>query len=95
MSTPTQKHTKSRKNIRRSAFSLKKIEIVSCPKCKKDVRKHTACGNCGSYAGKEVVKVRVPKALRKKQARDAKKQEKENKKADKKEVKKESKKEKK
>ncbi|NMC51919.1 50S ribosomal protein L32 [Candidatus Kuenenbacteria bacterium] len=65
MSTPTQKHTKSRKNIRRGAIRLKKISLANCPKCKKPVKPHTACAFCGSYKGKVVKKVRVPKSLRK------------------------------
>ncbi|HRY63476.1 MAG TPA: 50S ribosomal protein L32 [Patescibacteria group bacterium] len=71
MSTPTQKHTKSRKNIRRGPRHLKKISLGECPKCKKPIRPHTACAFCGSYKGQAAVKVRVPKSLRK-----AKKQEK-------------------
>ncbi len=65
MSTPTQKHTVSRKKIRRGQLKLKKNSLVKCPKCKQPVRPHTACPNCGYYKGKQVVKIRVPKKLRK------------------------------
>ncbi|HOZ36226.1 MAG TPA: 50S ribosomal protein L32 [bacterium] len=71
MSTPTQKHTRSRKNIRRGALKLKSTSLAECSKCKRPIRPHTACAFCGSYKGKAAVKVRVPKSLRK-----AKKQEK-------------------
>lgn len=88
MSTQTQKHTKSRKRVRRGAKNIKKIELSRCPKCKKPVRKHTTCKNCGTYNGKEVQKVRVPKALRKKKTREEKAAKKIEKKEKKKEVKK-------
>ena len=67
MSTPTQKHTRSRKNIRRGALRLKKVQLSECSKCKKPIRPHTTCSFCGNYKGKIVVKVRVPKTLRKTQ----------------------------
>jgi large subunit ribosomal protein L32 len=74
MSTPTQKHTKSRKNIRRGALHLKKISLGVCPKCKKPVRPHTACAFCGNYKGTSAVKVRVPKSLRKSKKQEIKKE---------------------
>jgi len=64
MSTPTQKHTKSRKNIRRGAIKLTSTKLVLCPKCKQPLKPHTACPNCGTYKGKQVFKVRVPKKFR-------------------------------
>jgi len=51
---------------------MKRIELIRCSKCKKPVRKHTTCKNCGTYNGKKVQKVRVPKALRKKKVREEK-----------------------
>lgn len=74
MSTPTQKHTRSSKRIRRAALKGKKIQLSKCPKCKQVIRQHTACAFCGFYKGREVLKVRVPKKLRNKRS---KKQEKE------------------
>ncbi len=66
MSTPTQKHTKSRKNIRRKSKRVKSLSLVICPKCKHLMRPHRACSNCGYYKGKESIKIRVPKKFRKK-----------------------------
>ena len=74
MSTPTQKHTKSRKRIRRGAIKLKQTELAVCPKCKKPVRPHRACSNCGTYKNHQVFKVRVPKKFRKKKAKEDKKE---------------------
>jgi large subunit ribosomal protein L32 len=58
MAHPTQKATKSRKNIRRGALKLKKMNLTTCPKCKKTVAQHTACEFCGTYKGKEIVKTK-------------------------------------
>lgn len=73
MSTPTQKHTRSRKNIRRGAKKMIRTDLGVCPKCKKPVRPHTACAFCGDYKGKTAVKVRVPKSLRKAKKQELKK----------------------
>ncbi|OGG87324.1 50S ribosomal protein L32 [Candidatus Kuenenbacteria bacterium RIFCSPHIGHO2_02_FULL_39_13] len=79
MPTPTQKHTSSRKKVRRGQLKLKKINLSVCPKCKKPVRPHRACANCGTYDGNKAFKIRVPKKFRKKSAKGG-KEEKKNKK---------------
>lgn len=70
MSTPTQKHTKSRKKIRRGVIKLKMKRLNVCPKCKNPVSPHRACENCGTYKGRTVFKVRVPKKFRKKKEKE-------------------------
>ena len=72
MSTPTQRHTSSRKKIRRGAIKLSRTKLNLCPKCKKPVRPHRACSNCGTYKGREVFKVHVPKKFRKKKEKEEK-----------------------
>lgn len=62
---PTQRHTKSRKRIRRGAIKLKKVTLSKCPKCKKPIKPHTACKFCGYYKGKEVIKIKMSKAEKK------------------------------
>ena len=73
MSTPTQKHTKSQKRIRRGALKLVKTPRGICAKCKKPVRPHRACDYCGTYKGKQIFKVRIPKKFRKKKEKEEKK----------------------
>ena len=63
---PKKRHTKTRKRVRRAAISLKKTTISTCPKCKSPIKPHTACSKCGTYKGKQVAKVRIQKADRKK-----------------------------
>jgi len=77
MPTPKQKHTKSRRNRRRSHLSLKKKKIFSCPKCGEPVLPHRVCSFCGQYNGKEIIDVlaRLEKKERKKKEKELKEHE--------------------
>ena len=57
MAVPKQRHTKSRRNKRRSHHALKKQAVFLCPKCKTPILPHTLCENCGTYAGREFIDV--------------------------------------
>lgn len=57
MPIPKQRHTKSRRNRRRSHHALKKIKLVACPKCGSENLPHQVCFNCGTYKKKEVIDV--------------------------------------
>ncbi len=61
MSVPKKRRTKSSVGKRRSHDSLKKIKLSLCPKCKKSIIAHTACGNCGTYKGRQILKVETEK----------------------------------
>jgi len=72
MAVPKQKHTKSRRNKRRSHHALKEKHFSFCPKCGNPVLPHRLCWNCGTYAGREVVDVlaKLTKKERKKKEKD-------------------------
>lgn len=55
MPTPKQRHTKSRRNKRRSHHALKKRTIFTCTKCGQPLLPHQVCPNCGFYNGREVI----------------------------------------
>lgn len=57
MAVPKQRHTKSRRNKRRSQIFLKEPALVSCQKCKKPTLSHVVCRNCGFYRGMEIIDV--------------------------------------
>ena len=57
MPVPKQRHTKSRRNKRRSHQALKALILSLCPKCGQPVLPHQVCFNCGTYAGFEVIDV--------------------------------------
>ena len=79
MAAPKQKHTKSRRNKRRSHQTLNKKHFSFCPKCGYPVLPHRLCWNCGTYAGREVVDVlaKLTKKERKKKEKELAAQEKE------------------
>ncbi len=58
MSVPKQKQSKSRSAKRRSHNALAKKSLNSCDKCKKPVMSHKACEFCGTYRGKQILKVK-------------------------------------
>jgi large subunit ribosomal protein L32 len=79
MPVPKQRHTKSRRDRRRSQIKLKSRAITLCPKCKKPVLPHRVCENCGYYKGRQVIDVlaKLEKKERKKKEKELKAAEKE------------------
>lgn len=77
MPVPKQRHTKSRRNRRRSHIFLKKRVFSLCPKCKEPVLPHHFCSFCGTYKGKEVIDVlkKLTKKERKKKEKELAKKE--------------------
>ena len=57
MLAPKQRHTKSRRNRRRSQIKLKKLNLIPCPNCQTLILPHQVCPNCGYYKGVEVIDV--------------------------------------
>jgi len=70
MSTPKQRHTKSRRNRRRANIFLKEPSLTVCPKCGKPVLPHTVCLNCGYYKGAEVIDVLKDLTKKERKARE-------------------------
>lgn len=66
MALQSKRHSKTAKRTRRGAIKIKKTSLASCPKCKSVIKPHTVCKVCGSYKGKEVVKVKMKKNKSKK-----------------------------
>jgi len=57
MAVPKQRHTKSRRNRRRSHLALVKKNLSSCSKCGEPILSHHYCANCGFYNNREIVDV--------------------------------------
>ena len=83
MTTPTQRHTKSRRNKRRSHLRLKAQTLSRCAKCGNTTMPHMMCDNCGTYRGKQIVDVmaRLDKKERKRREKEQKEHAKEQKNA--------------
>jgi large subunit ribosomal protein L32 len=79
MAVPKQRHTKSRRNRRRSHLALKKKKLSKCPKCGESFLAHNYCVNCGTYKNKEVVDVlaKLKKKEKKQKEKELETQEKE------------------
>jgi len=57
MPNPVKRHSKSRRNKRRSHDFLKFPATSACPQCNEPKMPHHACPSCGSYKGREVINV--------------------------------------
>ncbi len=54
---PKRKISKARRGKRRSHHSLTPPALDYCPQCHSTKLPHHVCLTCGSYAGREVIKV--------------------------------------
>ena len=54
---PARRISKTRKRIRRTHLKKEVPGMISCPKCGAALKPHRACTECGTYKGKEVIKV--------------------------------------
>ena len=72
MPIPKQRHTKGRRNRRRSHHALVPANLVQCSHCGKMILPHRVCMNCGFYGAREVFN-----PLAKKMKRDKKRQDRE------------------
>ncbi len=83
MAVPKQRKTKSRRDQRRMHIYLKQPTLAVCPKCRKKVRPHTVCSECGYYKKNEVIDVTKKMTKKEKKQREKemenKKEEKEDK----------------
>ena len=65
MANPKKRKTHTKTHQGRAHLALKKIVLNKCPKCGAAVKPHTACALCGSYRGKEILKIKIKAAKKK------------------------------
>lgn len=70
MPHPKKRHTKSRRNKRRSHQALSKINLSLCSKCKEPVLPHRVCLKCGSYSGRQAIEIKERKKREKKKKKN-------------------------
>jgi len=58
---PKRKKSKSRARARLSHNALKPPATELCPQCHSPKRPHHACPTCGTYNGREVIKIEASK----------------------------------
>ena len=59
MSVPKKRRTSSSVGRRRSHHALDKLSLNACTQCGKAVLPHKACTFCGTYKGKETIKIDI------------------------------------
>lgn len=58
MAVPKRKVSKARRDKRRSTvWKLEAPSLMKCPKCGKFKASHRVCKSCGTYNGREVLKI--------------------------------------
>lgn len=58
MAHPKRKHSKTRRDKRRTHWKLKAPSVIGCSNCGQPKLPHKVCPNCGFYASRQVF---VPK----------------------------------
>ncbi len=61
MAVPKRKHSKSRRDKRRTHFKLLAQMVVECPYCHEPKLPHRVCPHCGKYKGREIIEVKETK----------------------------------
>lgn len=57
MANPKRRHSKARRDKRRSHDALSRPATSNCDNCGEPKLPHRVCGSCGHYGGREVVEV--------------------------------------
>ena len=58
MPNPRRRHSKCRRDKRRTHDALAVPNTVECPRCHEPKLPHLVCPACGHYEGREVIKVK-------------------------------------
>lgn len=57
MPNPKRRHSKTRRDKRRTNDSLTQVQSIACPKCHEPRLPHRICPSCGYYNGREVIRI--------------------------------------
>ncbi|MCH6567099.1 MAG: 50S ribosomal protein L32 [Nitrospinae bacterium] len=57
MAVPKRRHSRARRNKRRTHQKLTAPTLTTCPQCNEPKQPHRACPNCGTYRGRPVLAV--------------------------------------
>ena len=61
MPVPKKRHPNTRTNQRRANWKVKLKSLGKCPSCSAPVMPHRACPSCGTYQGRQVIKIKDKK----------------------------------
>lgn len=57
MAVPKRRTSRSNTRSRRSQWKASAAAVSTCPRCRQPKLPHVACGNCGTYNGRQVIAV--------------------------------------
>ena len=57
MAHPKRKHTKTRRDKRRTHDKLQVPNLSNCPQCQQPKPPHRVCLHCGHYKGLEIIEI--------------------------------------
>jgi large subunit ribosomal protein L32 len=57
MANPTSRHSRSRRDKRRSQWKGEKPNSMACPECGEPKLPHRVCTSCGTYKSRTVLEV--------------------------------------
>lgn len=66
MANPKKRKSRSAVRTNRAHLALGKVALDKCPQCGKAKKPHTVCAFCGTYRGRQVLKVAAKPAKAKK-----------------------------
>ncbi len=66
MALPKRRHSKSRRNKRRTHQKLVNPVFFICPQCKRQKLSHQICPYCGYYRGRKIIEIKEKKKKKKK-----------------------------
>ena len=58
MAAPKRRHSKTRRNKRRSHDALRRVGTSVCDNCGETKLPHRACASCGQYKGRDVIEAK-------------------------------------
>lgn len=71
MPVPKRKTSKSRRDRRQSCKFIRPQTFAQCSNCTEPLVGHRVCAHCGFYKGKQVLKSKLERAVRRKFTREA------------------------
>jgi len=57
MPLPKRRHSRTRRDKRRTHYTLAAPTLSLCPQCREPKRPHRVCPHCGFYRGREIMPI--------------------------------------
>jgi large subunit ribosomal protein L32 len=71
MPVPKRKRSRARRDSRFANKGLKPATLAACAQCQAPLSMHQACGLCGFYKGRKVMKTKLDRVIQRRETRSA------------------------